>query len=404
MDIDNALVIDLETSINNVGEESVGKNRASPFCADNKIVAVGWKWLGSTLSEHPHTVITRYNGWSPELFNFKIECLVGHNIKFDLLYMLQKGMPGVRKWFDGPGIVWDTQLAEYLLSGQSLLYPSLDYCSEKRGGTLKDDRIKEYWENGVKTEDIPKDQLIEYLKYDVENTDIVFKSQLLEAQERGMLPLLYSQMRALKATIEMENNGLHFDSSGARKTSFAIDHALRGKYDELKKDMKIIMNRMDMKDINPMSNDQISICLFGGQYKIRADVCVFDDNNAIVKYKSGAKKGQIKTRKEDRYYKTVGLGADSRRFGTASAKAGIYSTDNATITKIMAFYPLGSVANFCERLLHIREMSKDLNTYYIGYSNLVWPDGNIHGQLNHCATATGRLASSAPNLQNISGD
>jgi len=54
------------------------------------------------------------------------------------------------------------------------------------------------------------------------------------------------------------------------------------------------------------------------------------------------------------------------------------------------------------KVLKMRELTKQISTYFDGYSNLVWSDGLIHGNLNHCQTATGRLSSSNPNLQNIS--
>ena len=55
---------------------------------------------------------------------------------------------------------------------------------------------------------------------------------------------------------------------------------------------------------------------------------------------------------------------------------------------------------FIDNVLLYRELQKDLKTYYVGYSDLTWPDSKIHCTLNHVSTDTGRLSCSKPNLQN----
>lgn len=54
-----------------------------------------------------------------------------------------------------------------------------------------------------------------------------------------------------------------------------------------------------------------------------------------------------------------------------------------------------------EKIKEMRTLSKDIVTYYEGYSNLTWgTTGLIHHSLNHCSTGTGRLSCTSPNLQN----
>jgi len=60
-----------------------------------------------------------------------------------------------------------------------------------------------------------------------------------------------------------------------------------------------------------------------------------------------------------------------------------------------------SVKEICELVLRHRELAKQVSTYYDGFRALKYPDGFIHGELKHCNTHTGRLSSSAPNLQNL---
>ncbi len=53
-------------------------------------------------------------------------------------------------------------------------------------------------------------------------------------------------------------------------------------------------------------------------------------------------------------------------------------------------------------LLEYRKVSKIYSTYAEGLQKYIRPDGRIHTLYNQCATQTGRLSSSEPNLQNIS--
>ncbi|YP_009949086.1 DNA polymerase [Acinetobacter phage SWH-Ab-3] len=77
---------------------------------------------------------------------------------------------------------------------------------------------------------------------------------------------------------------------------------------------------------------------------------------------------------------------------------------------------LDLVANFTEAAQPLRDMKKlikDTTTYYLveddkgkqsGMLQYVEPNGIIHHQLNNCATVTGRLSGSRPNMQNIPRD
>ena len=77
-------------------------------------------------------------------------------------------------------------------------------------------------------------------------------------------------------------------------------------------------------------------------------------------------------------------------------KTGQYVTDEETLRKLVPISPL--VAD----ILEYREMSKLKGTYLDALPRYISPkDGRIHSTLLQMVTATGRLASQNPNLQNI---
>ena len=57
--------------------------------------------------------------------------------------------------------------------------------------------------------------------------------------------------------------------------------------------------------------------------------------------------------------------------------------------------------SYCREILEYRTYSKLNSTYAEGLSNYVGEDQRIHGSFQQMVTATGRLSSTEPNLQNI---
>ncbi|MGN0077713.1 MAG: DNA polymerase I [Coriobacteriales bacterium] len=87
------------------------------------------------------------------------------------------------------------------------------------------------------------------------------------------------------------------------------------------------------------------------------------------------------------------LGLDVRK--TKKTKTG-YSTNEAVLQKLAQDHPLP------EKILQYRELAKLRSTYLDALPKLVDPaDGRVHTTFNQTVTATGRLSSSDPNLQNI---
>ena len=75
---------------------------------------------------------------------------------------------------------------------------------------------------------------------------------------------------------------------------------------------------------------------------------------------------------------------------------GQYSTDEATLLALSDKHPI------VDEILEFRAVKKLLSTYIEPFPSYVSPvDGRVHTTFNQALTATGRLSSSNPNLQNI---
>ena len=72
-----------------------------------------------------------------------------------------------------------------------------------------------------------------------------------------------------------------------------------------------------------------------------------------------------------------------------------YSTAADVLDKLAPDYPVVA------EILEYRQLTKLKSTYADGLANYISSDGRIHGKFNQTITATGRISSTEPNLQNI---
>ena len=94
--------------------------------------------------------------------------------------------------------------------------------------------------------------------------------------------------------------------------------------------------------------------------------------------------------------KQVGEVLESLNITTGrKTSTGQMSTNRAVLDELAGQYELPRL------IIEYRELDKLKATYTDSLPALVGPDGRIHSQLNQTVTATGRLSSSEPNLQNI---
>ena len=80
--------------------------------------------------------------------------------------------------------------------------------------------------------------------------------------------------------------------------------------------------------------------------------------------------------------------------GGRKTKTG-YSTAADILEKLAAEHPI------VKDILEYRQLAKLKSTYADGLAAVIESDGRIHSTFNQTITATGRISSTEPNLQNI---
>lgn len=451
-------VVDVETTI-----KAYMKRKASPFVPEelgpNWIVAAGWKFGGGEVQgAYYGEDRDGYRGLMRMLLAGRPKLVGGFNIKFDLLHLLRDpdDYAAYQEWVAAGGLVWDGQLAEYLLDGmvQESHMLSLDEVAPRYGGDTKIDEVKALWEKGVDTHLIPRQLLMDYLVGregvggDIRNTEVIMLGQLATARERGMMNSIRLNMGALLASVEMERNGLWVDKALGLELAAKLEEDIA----RMRADMVQYLPPDLPFEFNWNSPRQKSALIFGGQVKYEAREAVLDPDtgeqayaqmeeehyvlsdgttyevaafdaywadtgtDGRVRYSGGQKKGQPKTKRvkvpdkskpksrlADFYYPLPGYTKPRKEW--EGAEPGVYSTAASVIEELA-----GSGVPFLVMYADLAGKTKDLGTYYLttdengqqkGMLTLVGPDGIVHHKVNHTSTVTGRLSHSDPNSGNL---
>tara|TARA_R110002020_G_scaffold461981_1_gene681231 strand:- start:3469 stop:4779 length:1311 start_codon:yes stop_codon:yes gene_type:complete len=432
MTTSNYYVLDLETTVNNTSKFKKKCGLASPHYWNNRIVATGIlkgnsmedKWEGELpkLFHERNTICNMLQNdnlieviypwneeeWFKEVAKSKI--IVGHNIAFDILYILKNETCNSRidilreALMKEPVLLWDTMLVEHMLSGQQWKYPSLDDVSRHYGLEVKPTQVKELWEAGVKTEDMDKDMLLKYLNHDVMVTDAIFKKQLDLVDRCDQKNIVFDELRSRMATIMMEYNGTPFDEDLAKQYLVEIETELSILRENFITRLQSINYNVNFTEefkqtINLSSPQQVSKMLFGGSIDWTETVVDKDKNGKPIVYKSGIKKGLSKWKKVTNRTTLGRLFTPKAKWQTS--KSGIYSTSDSIITEVLSQSNLWYTQEIIEDIQEYRKLTKESDTYLTGLLRVCWDGGLLHPTFNHVETPTGRLSCRNPNIQNI---
>src|SRR3990167_11012435 len=365
-------VIDLETTI----KEAYGR-KANSITKENLIVASAQKLQGANYAQAIY---------GPTVHLPDVDTLVGHNLKFDLLHL----WPQIA---NSNYSVWDTQLAEHILTGQQSGFSALRVlATSKYGAAEREKRMEQFWEQGICTSKIPKSIVIEDVTNDVLDTEIVVLNQLKEAKRCLKLTLIKALGNGLLASCEMESNGIYIN----RQIFDDLKGLLEETFNSCNESLTSLMGKYLPKQITPNLNskDQISAILFGGTLRYQERV----ETGEV--YKTGIHKGEPKTKLIE--VKTTIAPLVMKKFAKDTKKEGVYIVDDEALQKILEATKDREVTSFVSSLSEFRQVTKDYNTYYKGIEKAIYhTDSCLHPQFNFVATDTGRLSSSSPNAQNL---
>ena len=357
---------------------------ATPFYHDNKILCTGTQ---ATDRE----AIVREGG--PSLQTTNPILVVAHNAPFDVQWLLRNSIEKSPEllWHSLKGLrIWDTALVQYILTGQQLRFPSLNNVAAIHGLGAKGDTLSEAMESGDPDaiEKIPPSELGEYCKQDVILTRKVFDAQLKVLEQCPIyVKLVLASNQCQMALIEMQRNGLHVDWDELERGAKWQRANLADAVDAFELACKHTFPGIDHKwDVG--SNRDVSRFLFGGEITTVETVMAGTFKN-----------GNAKTKKEKKVTKISGLGLDPSAVGAEPNSLG-YSVDDEVLERLKVTCPV--YTRVIDNIQLARKVAKDLHTYYDAYPNFKMSDGRIHPNYNQTATVTGRLSSSAPNMQNVS--
>ena len=144
-----------------------GKLHLDPFEPDNSLTLVGvldWLEYDSEIFVFDHKDKRITDDDSKEKLQTvldKTTLLIGHNLQYDLQWLWACG-------FKYDGEIFDTMLGDYILQRGQKGSVSLENCAIRYDLDMKkSDTLKDYFRRGFQTDEIPLEELSEYLHQDL---------------------------------------------------------------------------------------------------------------------------------------------------------------------------------------------------------------------------------------------
>jgi DNA polymerase-1 len=262
---------------------------------------------------------------------------IGQNIKYDCIVLKNYGI-------ELKGVVFDTSIASYLLAPGTKRH-NLDALAKRylNHETIKFSEMFSKMD-AQRAQDVPLGIMCGYAAEDAWVVWMIWEQLGLELQEQELSDLFFDVELPLSLILgDMEFNGVHIDTEKMLGLSLGFDVKINDLRDTI---YKLCGNR----EINTESPKQLAQVLY---------------NDLALPIKERTETGQPST------------GVD-------------------------ALEALKDLHELPKTILDLRKYMKLKNTYTSVLPKLVLhKTGRLHGSFNQIVTATGRLSSSDPNLQNI---
>ena len=263
---------------------------------------------------------------------------IGQNIKYDWMVLSRHGV-------DLQGVRFDTMVASYLLNpskrSHSLDQIAMDFLGHK---TITYAEVVGKGSKKAGFEAVPVEQAVPYAAEDADITLMAYEALRPQLEDLGLMDLFDTvEMPLVPVLLHMEMAGITVDQDRLRELSKSFASQLEA--------LETSIHALAGEPFNIKSSQQLGRILFE---KLALPV-------------------QKKTKK----------------------KTG-YSTDVGVLTTLAEHHELPAL------VLRHRGLAKLKSTYVDALMELVHPTTHrIHTSYNQSVTATGRLSSSDPNLQNI---
>jgi len=133
--------------------------------------------------------------------------LIAHNTKFELQWLSRAGIDLTKV------VVWDTQIAEYVIQGNRKARLSLDETAKRYGLGQKDSLVSTMIHSGICPSEIHKPWLLKYCIKDVELAEKLYKAQLQWILDNNpeLLQVVFTRCLLTPVLADIEFNGVCLD-------------------------------------------------------------------------------------------------------------------------------------------------------------------------------------------------
>jgi len=430
----------------------------SPFNANNKLVTVQYShdnelpqlhWFYHKDMDEMSTEMA-----VGEAFNLvqnvldKTTLLVGHNIKFDLMWLWESG-------FTYDGKVYDTMIGEYvLMRGQKWGLSLHDSCIRRKVALKKSDLTHNYLKDGIGFDAMPMDVVQEYGIADVESTKQLHLAQqdiFRNSHNSPMRKHLKLMNDFLPILTVIERNGIKIDFTTLEKVRLDYEieqRELKAKMEEICREVmgdtnvnfaspeqvsqliysrKVIDKKKWAEAFNiglnekgkPLLRPRLSLPQFASM--VKAMTTRVHRTKAQHCHKCHGKGEFFKIRKDGQRWKKAtkcpacfgagfiymplpkigGLTMNPRDIGDVSANG--FATDKTTLIRLLAIAKHNGnlkAQEFLRSTIRLNAVDVYLSSFVGGISRNTRSNGLLHPKFNQCVTRTTRLSSSDPNFQN----
>jgi len=435
------LVLDVENTVT----KRDNKLHLDPFTPTNSLVMVGLLIEGEEPKHYTFDHIEydcKYEYRKKDCDEIqdilsKTTLLIAHNAQHDLMWLWETG-------FKYDGLIWDTMLAEYVLQKGVKEPLSLEAIAERRDLQFKkQDTLKEYMKRGYQINEIPYEELKEYLYADLQTTMSLYYEQELDLRDdinRTLYPVIDLTMETCVALSRIYRTGFTVDTKALEEVRTEFQNEKQKLEQELNLDIKDLMGDTP---INLNSPEQLSWVVYSRkpkdktQWAMGADPFmshkdykrfINESSNPVRKTKA---KKCVACNGHGTFFKKKKDGSDFKKptkcptclsrgyvldeldklaglkFTPPTAKwhsANGFSTSKGNLEfleRVAHSKGMEQAAQFLSKIRRVSALDSYLSSFVDGIYTFLKDDGKLHVRLTQHMTSTGRFSGRDPNMQNM---